>query len=149
MLPTNKHGLPIFTKMPTFTEATPKPGILIKRGVPANLLARGLNTVKNHHYPTAVLHKLQKGCCFYCDKEINRGQYHRDKNQNGTVKGHLYPRSAHYTLYGNKVLTCGPCGRWYKEEMPTADHVAYFDWLYSPEVFVAEFGVKDSEDNHE
>lgn len=139
---TNKHGLPIMTKMPVFCDFKKDPApVLIKRGVPENLLARGLNTVKTHHYPTAVLFKLQKGRCFYCNREINRGKYDTAKNQSGRVKAHLYPRSNHYTLFGNKVLTCGTCGRRHKEDMPTADHLAYFDWLYSPELFVVIFGV--------
>lgn len=146
----NKHGLPVLTSGALFTEEEPRPKsisshYLIKRGVPANLLARGLNTVKEHHYPTTILHKLQKGRCFYCQAEINLINFRAAKNPGGLVKGHLYPRSAHYTLYGNKILTCGSCHRLYKEQMPDDDQIAYFNWLYSWEVFAAEFGVKGSE----
>lgn len=141
-----RHGLPIldgpireFGELNDLARVESK----VQRRIPAAIIARGYNSAKGHHYPSAVLFRLQKGACFFCGEDIHPLPH--PYSRHGYAKAYFYSKLDHYPLWGNKVLghkVC--CVRHHRGEGPTQDQIAKFNHLYSHAVFLAEFGAEEA-----
>ena len=129
----DRHGLPILSDGALF--GVPTEQLSIQHSIPADV-ERRFRTVKRWHYPSATLHKLQSGRCFYCGKHLADAEYSTEEPK-GYRKSHFLPKSQGFTRWGNKVLSCVSCCARTVAEYPTDQQKRDFRKLYSRERFEA------------
>lgn len=67
----------------------------------------------------ALLHQLQAGRCFYCDKPLNSAS-HAPNRPDGWTIDHVIPQTfGGARFFGNKVLSCAACNGAKGNRLPT------------------------------